>query len=91
MECIVPTESIINFLMKVNICSIVVGASTYMVFRGKTGIEKTFSESWQFWKPLIILPILSMKKFLKIFANGRGNFTLGNMLEFLFFSSKMLN
>ena len=89
-ECILAAESFILFFMKLNICSIGTGASTYMVFRGKSGIEKVFfSEFWQFWKPLIFLFISSMKKFLKLFANGRGNFPLSNMLEFLFFPSKM--
>ena len=58
------------FFMKVNITSIVTGASAYMVLRGKSGIEKNSSEFWQFWEPLIILYILSMKKFLRLFANG---------------------
>ena len=66
--------------MKMNIFSIVTGASTYMVFRGKSGIEKVSLELWQFWKPLIIISILSMKKFLKMFANGRGDFPQGYLL-----------
>ena len=76
--------------MKVNICSIVTGASTCMVFSGKSGIEKISSDLWQIWKLLIVSSILSMKKFLKSFAYGRGNFPLGNILEFLFCPSKML-
>ena len=65
--------------MKINICLIVTGATTYMVLRGKSGTEKISSDLRQFWKPLIMLSILSMKKFFKFFANGRGDFTLGNM------------
>ena len=48
--------------MKVNICAIVTGADTYMVFRGKTGNEKISSELLQFSDPLIISLILSLKK-----------------------------
>ena len=50
------------FLIKVNICSTVTGASTYMVFRGKSGIVKISSELLQLSKPLIVLSILPMKK-----------------------------
>ena len=67
------------------------GASTYMVFRGESGIEKIYSEFRQIWKPLICLYILSMKKILKSFANGRGKFPLGNLLELLFFPGKMFH
>ena len=34
---------------------------------------------------------INEKKILISFTNGRGNLTLGNMLEFLFFPSKMFN
>ena len=77
--------------MRVNVCKIVTGTSTYMVFRGKSGIQKISSVLWHFWNPLNILSTLSMKKFLKVFANGRRDIPLGKMLEFLFFHNKMFN
>ena len=57
----------------------VTGASAYMAFRGKSGIEILSSELRQLWKILFILYILSMKRFLKSFAIGRGKFPLGNI------------
>ena len=66
-------------------------ASTYMVFRGKSGIKKISSEFQKFWKPLSILSIVSMKKILKLIAIGRGNFPLGIILDLLFVNSKMFN
>ena len=63
------------------------GARTYMVFREKSEIEKISSALLHLSKPLTISSNLSMKKILKSFANGRDNFPLGNMLDFLFLPS----
>ena len=77
--------------MKVKICLTVTGANTYMVFRGKTGIQENIFRFLAILETSHYFVYVINEKILKLVAIGRGNFPLGNMVELLFFPSKMIN
>ena len=75
-------RKVLLFFYESKYFSTVTSASIQILSRSKSGIAKEYSEKCQLWKPPNILSFSSMKRSLKLFASGRGNFTLNNTLDF---------